>query len=155
MNRVVLLSSVTLTEKYIYNVTLLSAMVHDTPSRQKARELRDKARSLQKEAGALDGIEGAEYLAQKRQIEAVVAMTSARDLEGIARLEDLTVRQEPLVKQTRKGERTYYRWVASWREGEKTKKIYLGSVKKLSQAAALQKARGMKAEALGVAPQPA
>ncbi len=125
-------------------------MVHSTPSRQKARELRDKARTLQKEARSLDGIEGAEYLAQKRQIEAKAAIASARELESAARLEDLTVRREPLVKQTKKGERTYYRWVASWREGERTKKIYLGSCNKMSRSDALQKARRVKAEALGV-----
>jgi len=40
--------------------------------------------------------------------------------------------------------------VASWREGVRTKKIYAGSCRKMSQADALAKARMMKAEALGI-----
>jgi len=37
-----------------------------------------------------------------------------------------------------------------WPAGGKVRKVYLGSCKKLSRAEALQKARRMKAEALGV-----
>lgn len=75
----------------------------------------------------------------------VVAVEHVARLNLIAKMEDITVREEPLVKQTKKGERTYYRWVASWREGAKTRKVYLGIVKKLGQAEALQKAKVMKA----------
>jgi len=60
--------------------------------------------------------------------------------------------QEPLVKQTKKGKRTYYRWVASWREGGRCRKVYLGSCRVMSREAALQKARGMKAKALNAVP---
>lgn len=74
----------------------------------------------------------------------------ARDLQARARLEDITVRRNPIIKQTKKGERTYYRWVCSWHEGDKTVTKYLGSCKKMSQSEAMQKAKKMKAEALGL-----
>jgi len=40
--------------------------------------------------------------------------------------------------------------MASWREGEKTLKVHLGSARKTDSEAARQKARRMKAEALGM-----
>jgi len=55
-----------------------------------------------------------------------------------------------IVKQTKKGEKKYGRWLAGWREGGKQHKVYLRSCKKLSRAGAQQKARKMKAEALGI-----
>ncbi|MFA6372425.1 MAG: hypothetical protein WCW68_07355 [Methanothrix sp.] len=124
-------------------------MVHDTAARQEARGLKKKARELAREARALEGIEGAAQLAEEREVEMARLREQARELQDKARLEDITVRQEPLVKQTKMGEMTYYRWVASWREGGRCKKVYLGSTKKMSQAEAMQKAREMKAKALG------
>ncbi len=50
----------------------------------------------------------------------------------------------------RKGKRTYYRWIASWREGSKIRTVYLGSCNKITQERALEKARKMKAQALGL-----
>jgi hypothetical protein len=41
-------------------------------------------------------------------------------------------------------------WTASWREGGKVRNIHLGSTRKLSREATMQKARKMKAEALGL-----
>jgi len=49
-----------------------------------------------------------------------------------------------------KGGKTYHYWIASWREGEKVRNVHLGSCKKLNAEAALQKARAMKAKALGI-----
>jgi hypothetical protein len=40
------------------------------------------------------------------------------------------------------------RWIASWREGGRTRTVYLGSVKKTGQTEALEKARRLKAEVL-------
>ncbi|MDF0592212.1 hypothetical protein P0O24_01255 [Methanotrichaceae archaeon M04Ac] len=55
------------------------------------------------------------------------------------------------VKATAKGEaRTYTYWHASWWEGDRARNVYLGSVAKLSQEAALAKATKMKADALGL-----
>ncbi len=61
---------------------------------------------------------------------------------GISRREDITVRQNPVTK------KTYYRWVCSWQEGDRTVTKYLGSCEKMGEAEALEKARRMKAEAL-------
>ncbi len=69
----------------------------------------------------------------------------------MARREDISVRQSPLVKRNKKGEeKTYWRWLASWGSGKETKTLYLGSVNKMSQAEALQRARRLKSEAMGV-----
>ena len=54
------------------------------------------------------------------------------------------------VKQSRKGSRTYTYWMASWREGGKMRNVHLGSSRKMDAEAARQKARKMKAEALGM-----
>ena len=74
----------------------------------------------------------------------------AEDLKGAARLEDLTLWQMEKAKITKKGSKTYLYWMASWREGGKVRNVHLGSCKKLDGEAALQKARRMKAEALGI-----
>lgn len=124
-------------------------MVHTTPARKKAQELRDKASTLCREALTLAGIEGAENLAERKAAEAKELTDKARELADVARLEDVTVRQNPLTKRDKKGEeRTYYRWVCSWQDGSKTVTKYLGSCQKMSQAEALEKARSLKAEAL-------
>lgn len=125
-------------------------MVHHTSSRKKARELMAQAGALVKESKTLAVIDGAEIMIHDRENRAIELREEAGKLALSSRLEDLTVREEPLVKRTKEGEKTYYRWVASWREGAKTKKVYLGSTKKLSQADALAKARKLKAEALGL-----
>jgi hypothetical protein len=46
--------------------------------------------------------------------------------------------------------RAHYRWVCSWREGDKTVTKYLGSCRKISQAEALEKSKKLKATALGL-----
>ena len=56
-------------------------------------------------------------------------------------MEDLTVWQMEKVKQTRKDSRTYTYWMASWREGGKTRNVHLGSARKMDGEAARQKAR--------------
>jgi len=40
--------------------------------------------------------------------------------------------------------------MASWREGGRTRNVHLGSCRKMNAEAARQKARAMKAEALGM-----
>ena len=54
------------------------------------------------------------------------------------------------VKQSRKGSKTYTYWMASWREGGKTRNVHLGSARKMDGEAARRKARERKAEALGM-----
>jgi len=57
----------------------------------------------------------------------------------------LTVYQGDVVKKTKAGEATYTYWFASWREGGKVKNVHLGSTKKMDEAAAMAKARKLKA----------
>ena len=54
-----------------------------------------------------------------------------------------------MVTQSRKGSRTHTYWMASWREGGKTRNVHLGSTRKMDGEAARRKAREKKAEALG------
>jgi hypothetical protein len=54
------------------------------------------------------------------------------------------------VKTTKKGIKAYTYWTAFWREGGKVRNIHLESTRKLSREATMQKARKMKAEALGL-----
>jgi hypothetical protein len=98
----------------------------------------------------LEGIEGAATLAGEREAEAARLEVQARELERAARLEDLAVWKDCIVKETKKGEKKYGRWLAGWREGGKVHKIYLGSCLKTSREEALQKAKRMKAKALGI-----
>lgn len=125
-------------------------MVHTTASRKEARELKERAKELSRESRALEGIESAISLAGEKGAEAAKLREQARELQKKARLEDITVIEEPLVKVTKKSKRTYYRWVAAWRVNGKYKKVYLGSCKKLNRAEALERAKRMKAEALGI-----
>jgi len=71
-------------------------------------------------------------------------------LKGAARLEDINLWQMEKSKSTKKGDQTYLYWMASWREGEKVRNVHLGSCRKVDHETALQKARKMKREALGL-----
>ena len=79
--------------------------------------------------------------AERLQGEAEAALAEAEALKLQARLEDLTVWQMKKVKESRKGSKTYTYWMASWREGNKTRNVYLGSARKMDAEAARQKAR--------------
>jgi hypothetical protein len=111
-----------------------------------ARELARDARTLQKAARA----PAARREAERLQGQAEKALAEAQALKLQARLEDLTVWQMEKVKQSRKGSKTYTYWMASWREGGKTRNVHLGSCKKMGATEARRKARKMKAEALGI-----
>ena len=67
-----------------------------------------------------------------------------------AMLEDLNMWEMEKVKESKKGSKTYTYWMASWREGDKTRNGHLGSTRKMDAEAARQKASVMKAEALGM-----
>ena len=111
-----------------------------------ARELARDARALQKAARA----PAARLEAQRLQGEAGKALAEAEALKFQARLEDLNVWQMEKVKQIHKGSKPYTYWMASWREGGKTRNVHLGSARKMDAEAARQKARKMKAEGLGM-----
>ena len=79
------------------------------------------------------------------QGEAEAALAEAEALKLQARLEDLHLWEMKQVKQNRKGSKTYTYWMASWREGGKTRNVHLGSARKMDAEAARRKARVMKA----------
>jgi hypothetical protein len=129
-----------------------SEMVHSVPARKEAKALREKAVELIGEAKTLEDIDGAGKLAEAKADQAKMILKEIEDLKAEARLQDLDVWKDAIVKQTKKGvERRYYRWVAAWREGSRCRKVYLGSCLKLTKEQALQMAKKMKAEALGSA----
>ena len=78
------------------------------------------------------------------------ALLDAQNLKNSARLEDLHIWEMRKEKDTKKGVKTYSYWMASWRESGRVRHAYLGSCRKISREAAMQRARGMKAEALGL-----
>jgi hypothetical protein len=126
-------------------------MTHNTPARTEAKELKHKASELIRENKALEGIDGTAQLAGEREAEAARLQEQARGLVEAARLEDITVWEDSIVKQTKKGEKKYGRWLAGWREGDKVRKVYLGSCRKMDKEKATQKAKEMKKEALAKA----
>ena len=74
----------------------------------------------------------------------------AEALKDRSRLEDLSIWTMEKVKSSKKGSRTYSYWMATWREGSRTRNVHLGSCARMDADAALQKAKAMKAEALGI-----
>lgn len=90
--------------------------------------------------------------ARELESQADTALAESKALKPVARLEDLHVWQMEKTKTTKKGSRSYLYWMANWREGGKVRNVHLGSCKKLDAETAMQKAREMKAKALGVEP---
>ena len=110
-----------------------------------AQELARDAKALQKAAKHLPA---ARREAQRLQGEADAALAEAETLKLQARLEDLHVWEMKMVKQRKKGCKTYTYWMASWREGGKTRNVHLGSSRKMDAEQALQRAQKMNAEAI-------
>jgi hypothetical protein len=127
--------------------------MHKTSAGERRKSLIRDAKELAKDARFLERAArapSARQEAQRLQEEASSALARAEALKLQARLEDLTVWVMEKVKQTRKGSTTYTYWMASWREGNKTRNMHLGSSRKMDVEEALQKARKMKAEAIHV-----
>ncbi len=124
--------------------------MHKTDAGEKRKLLKRDARELEKEAKALANIRQMVPASRIRQDEADRLKAEASALKGAARLQDLRVWQMEMAKETRKGSKTYTYWMASWREGDKTRNVHLGSCREMDAQAALQKARKIKAEALAI-----
>ena len=107
------------------------------------------ALELEKEVKTLQNIQQMRAAARTRQDEADRLKAEAEALKDKARLEDLHICE--MEKRTKKGSKTYTYWMASWREGCKVRNTHLGSSKKIDAKAAGEKARKIKAEALGFA----
>jgi hypothetical protein len=130
--------------------------MHATTAGNKIKALKKEARELARDATATKRaaktLPDASEKARELQEEADKALTEAVTLRPVARLEDLTVWIMEKTKTTKKGSRSYQYWMANWREGGKVRNVHLGSCKKLDAETAMQKAREMKAKALGVEP---
>jgi hypothetical protein len=128
--------------------------MHKTASGERRRALLKEARRLKREGKLVEKAAQSRpgLLAEVATILAMAesAMFDAQDLKDSARLEDLHIWEMKKEKDTKKGVRTYGYWMASWRERGRVRHVYLGSCRKIGQEAALQKARKMKAQALGL-----
>jgi len=128
--------------------------MHITDAGKKRKTLRAEALELTRDAKA--AMKAAKTLPdageKARDLEgrADLLKAEAEDLRNVVRLEDLGVWVMEKVKTTKKGSRTYGYWMASWREGSKVRNVHLGSCMKISREKATEKARMMKAEALGI-----
>ena len=132
--------------------------MHKTAAGEKRKALKTEALELERDARA--AMKAAEILpdarAKARELESQAdeLKAEAEALKGAARLEDLHLWQMEKEKTTKKGSKTYLYWMASWREGGKVRNVHLGSCRKADHETALQKARKMKREALGLSVMP-
>lgn len=124
--------------------------MHRTNAGEARKALKKEAHELEREARTLERIKLMNPAARTRRDEADRLKAEAENLKREARLEDLQVWEMKKVKTTKRGSRTYGYWMATWREGKKVRNVHLGSCRKLSSEEALNKAREMKAEALGL-----
>lgn len=128
--------------------------MHKTDASEKRKALKTVAMELERDASI--AMKAAEVLPDAR-LRALVLGGRAHELraeaeamEGAARLEDINLWQMAKEKTTKKGDQTYLYWMASWRVGEKVRNVHLGSCRKVDHETALQKARKVKAGALGL-----
>ena len=130
-------------------------MVHDTSARKRARELKEEAHSLIREVRVLEGIEGLKAESTARRERAKELKEEANGLHGRARLEDLSVRQVDYWKDTkRKAGRTIPGGSAPGRRVIRSSPSIWEVPGSYPEEGALQKARAMKAEALGLCTRP-
>jgi hypothetical protein len=128
--------------------------MHKTPAGEKRKAL--KAEALELAIDAKGTMKAAKTLPEAREkareLESQVdeLKAEAEALKGTARLEDLTIWVMEKTKTTRKGSKKYGYWMASWREGDRVRNVHLGTCAKMDQEMAMQKARKMKAETLGI-----
>jgi hypothetical protein len=128
--------------------------MHKTAAGEKRKALKTEAMELERYARAAmrasEILPDAREEARKLEQQADELKAESGALEGAARLEDINLWQMEKEKTTKKGSKTYIYWMASWREGGKVRNVHLGSCRKVDHETALQKARKMKREALGL-----
>jgi hypothetical protein len=130
--------------------------MHKTEAGEKAKALKKEAQELtrkaktQKEAAAT--MRAARVTVQNLQALAAKKLSQAQAQRQEARLEDLSIWEQKKVKESKNGTKTYTYFMASWREGGKTKNVYLGSSQKISREQAQEQAKALKREALGPPP---
>jgi hypothetical protein len=127
--------------------------MHKTSAGERRKSLIREAKELAKDAKLLEKVAhapSARQEAQRLQGEVESALAEAEALKLQARLEDLTVWKMEKSKKSKKEPETYTYWMASWREGDRTRNVHLGSAQKIDAEEALQKAQKIKAEAIHV-----
>ena len=128
--------------------------MHKTTTSERMKAMKAEARELERDASialkAAEILPDARLRARELTSHADMLKAEAEALKGAARLEDLHLWQMEKSKTTKKGTRSYFYWMASWREGGKVRHVYLGSCRKVDRETALQKARKAKAGALGL-----
>ena len=127
--------------------------MHKTLAGERRKSLIREAKELAKDAKLLEKVThapSARQEAQRLQVEVESALSEAEALKLQARLEDLTVWKMEKSKKSKKEPETYTYWMASWREGDRTRNVHLGSTQKIDAEEALQKAQKIKAEAIHV-----
>ena len=128
--------------------------MHRTDAGEKRKALKREALGLERDSSI--ALKAAKILpdarAKARELtgHADELKAEAEDLKGAARLEDLHLWQMEKTKSTKKGNQSYFYWMASWREGGKVRHTHLGSCRKVDSETALQKARKLKATALEI-----
>ena len=128
--------------------------MHKTIAGEKRKALKAEALELARDAKA--AMRASKTLPEARKKACILEgqadslQAEAEALKKAARLEDLSVWVMERAKTTKKGKKTYGYWMASWREGDRVRNVHLGSCAKMDQDVAIQKARKMKAEALGI-----
>ena len=129
--------------------------MHKTTTSERMKAMKGEARELERDASialkAAEVLPDARPRARELTSHADMLKAEAEALKGAARLEDLHLWQMEKSKTTKKGTRSYFYWMASWREGGKVRHVHLGSCRKVDAETALQKARKLKREALGLA----
>ena len=128
--------------------------MHKTDAGERRKTLKNQAAELANDAKTA---RKASRIMPNAQIEAQKLLDAANDMLKEAeamklqeRLEDLTVYQINKYKETTKSAKTYTYWMASWREGNKVRNVHLGSSRKMDSDAAKEKAKKLKANALGL-----
>lgn len=130
--------------------------MHKTDAGERRKALKRQAIQLTRDARTAGKaswiIPEARTEAQRLSGAANDVLKEAESMKRLMRLEDLSAWQMNKDKETKKGKKTYTYWMASWREGDKVRNVHLGSSNKVDAEVARQKARRLKAEALGLCP---
>jgi hypothetical protein len=87
--------------------------------------------------------------AKIRQDEADRLNAEAHALKRDARLEDLHVWKMEKTTASKKGSKKYAYWMATWREGGKTRNVHLGSSRKMDAQAALRESQEHEGAGIG------
>jgi len=125
--------------------------MHRTPIGDEIEELIEQAAKFDHEAKLLDGVNDMGPAAKERRAEAERLRSKAQELRPRARLEDLSVHKTYVPKKLANGTTKQYPvWRCSWRSGNRTINKHLGSCSKMTEDQALEKARKLKAEFLGL-----